>query len=140
MPLGKTVQIDANIALLKARYDEFSESAGGVTVSRNGNVPTDVPERVANVWVSWKLVPDWTLSGGLRHVGKRYADNANTLKLPAYTTADLALQWKAAKATTLTLRGFNLFDKHYFTTSYYTNTQWFVGEGRRVELTLNHRF
>ncbi|MGU3628861.1 TonB-dependent receptor [Comamonas sp. C24C] len=140
MPLGKTVQIDANISLLRARYDDFSESAGGVTVSRNGNVPTDVPERVANVWVSWKLVPDWTLSGGLRHVGKRYADNANTLKLPAYTTADLALQWKATKATTLTVRGFNLFDKHYFTTSYYTNTQWFVGEGRRVELTLNHRF
>lgn len=140
MQVSKAVQIDANVALLKARYDDFRESVGGIAVSRNGNVPTDVPERVANVWVSWKVVPDWTLSGGLRHVGKRYADNANTLKLPAYTTADLALQWKASKATTFTLRSFNLFDKHYFTTSYYTNTQWFVGEGRRVELTLNHRF
>lgn len=140
MQVSKAVQIDANFALLKARYDDFSESVGGIAVSRNGNIPTDVPQRVANVWVSWKVVPDWTLSGGLRHVGKRYADNANTLKLPAYTTADLALQWKATKATTFTLRGFNIFDKHYFTTSYYTNTQWFVGEGRRVELTLNHRF
>jgi iron complex outermembrane receptor protein len=100
MQVSKAVQIDANFALLKARYDDFSESVGGIAVSRNGNIPTDVPERVANVWVSWKVVPDWTLSGGLRHVGKRYADNANTLKLPAYTTADLALQWKATKATT----------------------------------------
>lgn len=140
MQVAKTVQIDANMALLKARYDDFHESVGGVAVSRNGNVPTDVPQRVANVWVGWKFQPDWTLSGGLRHVGKRYADNANTLKLPAYTTADLALQWQASAATTLTLRSFNLFDKRYFSTAYYTTSQWLVGEGRRVELTLNHRF
>ncbi|MBV2163949.1 MAG: TonB-dependent receptor [Comamonas sp.] len=140
MQLAKTVQIDANMALLKARYDDFTDSVNNVAVSRNGNVPTDVPERVANVWVAWQFMPDWTLSGGLRHVGKRYADNANTLKLPAYTTADLALQWKATADTTLTLRGFNVFDKHYFSTAYYTTTQWLVGEGRRVEVTLNHRF
>ncbi|RYE42231.1 MAG: TonB-dependent receptor [Hyphomicrobiales bacterium] len=136
----RAVQLDANVAVLRARYDDFRESVGGVAVSRNGNVPTDVPERVANVWVGWKFATDWTLSGGLRHVGKRYADNANTLKLPAYTTADLALQWKATADTTLTLRSFNAFDKHYFSTAYYTTTQWIVGEGRRVELTLNHRF
>lgn len=136
----KTLHLDANVALLKARYDDFNESVGGVAVSRNGNVPTDVPERVANVWVGWKLMPDWTLSGGLRYVGKRYADNANTLQLPAYTTADLALQWNAAAHTTLTLRGFNVFDKQYFSTAYYTTTQWLVGEGRRFEISLNHRF
>ena len=140
MKATKTLQIDANVALLQARYDDFNESVGGVAVSRNGNVPTDVPERVANVWVGWRLKPDWTLSGGLRHVGKRYADNANTLKLPAYTTADLALQWKATAATTLTLRGFNIFDKRYYSTAYYTTTQWLVGDGRRFEVTLNHRF
>lgn len=136
----RTVQVDANVALLRARYDDFAESVGGVAVSRNGNVPTDVPERVANVWMGWKFATDWTLSAGLRHVGKRYADNANTLKLPAYTTADLALQWKTAADTMVTLRGFNVFDKRYYSTAYYTTTQWLVGEGRRVELTLNHRF
>ncbi|WP_460482269.1 TonB-dependent receptor [Comamonas humi] len=137
---AKTVQIDANLALLRARYDDFSEPVGGIAVSRNGNVPTDVPERVANLWAGWTFQPGWTLSAGLRHVGRRYADNANTLKLPAYTTADLALQWKATADTTVALRGFNVFDKHYFSTAYYTTTQWLVGEGRRVELSLHHRF
>ncbi|RZL60927.1 MAG: TonB-dependent receptor, partial [Variovorax sp.] len=140
MALTDTLQLDANAALLKARYDDFSEAVRGVAVSRNGKVPTDVPERLANAWVGWKFLPGWTLSGGLRHVGKRYADNANTLKLPAYTTFDLALQWRATPDTTVTLRGFNVGDKKYFTTAYYTTTQWFVGEGRRVELALNHRF
>jgi iron complex outermembrane receptor protein len=140
LALTKTIQLDANVALLKARYDDFNESQGGVAVSRNGKVPTDVPERVANVWVDWKFQPDWTLSGGLRYVGERFVDNANTLKLPAYTTVDLALQWRASPDTTVTLRGYNVFDKYYFSTAYYTTSQWFVGEGRRFQVTLNHRF
>ena len=135
-----TLQVEANVALLRARYDDFSEAAGGAVVSRNGNVPVDVPERVANVWAGWRFQPDWTLSAGLRHVGRRYADSANRLALPAYTTADLTLQWQASPATTLTLRGFNVFDRYFFTTAYYTTTQWFVGQGRRCELALEHRF
>jgi len=136
----RALRIDANVALLRARYDDFGETVGGVVISRNGKVPTDVPQRVANLWLGWKLQPQWTLSGGLRHVGKRYANNANTLELPAYTTTDLALQWQAGADTTLTLRGFNVFDKRHYTTAYYTTSQWLVGEGRRYALTLNHRF
>lgn len=133
-------QLDANAAILRAKFDDFNDSVGGVAVSRSGKVPPNVAERLANVWLSWNFKPDWTASSGLRYVGKRYADNANTLTMPAYTTTDLALQWKASRDTTLTLRGFNVFDKQYFTTAYYSGTQWFNGPGRRVELTANHRF
>jgi len=73
-------------------------------------------------------------------VGKRYADSANTLELPSYTSTDLALRWQAGKRTTITARGYNVFDKAYYTTAYYTPTQWLYGPGRRFELTLNHRF
>lgn len=140
LALTPALRLDANVALLRARYDDFTESVGGVAVSRNGKVPTDVPQRVANLWLDWRALPGWTLGGGLRHVGRRYADNANTLVLPSYTTVDLALRWQLMRDTSLTLRGFNVFDRRYFTTAYYTTTQWLVGEGRRVELTLNHRF
>lgn len=140
LALGSRLQLDANAALLRARYDDFKEAVNGQAVSRDGQVPTDVPERLANVWLGWKFMPGWTASGGLRHVGRRYADNANTLVLPAYTTTDLALQWQANADTTVSLRGFNVFDKLYFTTAYYTNTQWFVGQGRRAELSIHHRF
>lgn len=140
LPVASNVQFDGNIALLKARYDDFTESSGGVAVSRNGKVPPNVPERVANAWLGWKVLPNWTVSAGMRYVGERYANNANTLRLPSYATADLAVQWRMTPGTTLSLRGFNVFDKYYFTTAYYSGTQWLVGEGRRVELTLNHRF
>ena len=135
-------QLDANATILRAKYDDFSESVGtpAVTVSRAGNIPPNVAERLANIWLSWNFQPDWTASTGLRYVGKRYADNANTLTMPAYTTTDLALQWKATRDTTLTLRSYNVFDKQYFTTAYYSGTQWFNGPGRQIQLTVQHRF
>lgn len=136
-------KIDANAAILRAKYDDFLDPVGSPatsTVSRAGNVPPDVAERLANLWLIWNFKPDWTASTGLRYVGKRYANNANTLTMPAYTTTDLALQWKATRDTTLTLRGYNVFDKQYFTTAYYSGTQWFNGPGRQLQLTVNHRF
>ncbi|WP_438860977.1 TonB-dependent siderophore receptor [Achromobacter animicus] len=132
--------IDANATVLRAKYDDFSESVGGAAVSRAGNVPPNVPQRLANLWLSWNFQPGWTAMGGMRYVGKRYADSANTIELPSYTTTDLALRWDVNKDTAITARGFNVFDRAYFTTAYYTNTQWMYGPRRRFELTLNHRF
>ncbi|GAD22061.1 TonB-dependent siderophore receptor [Acidovorax sp. MR-S7] len=140
LPVASTVQLDANVALLKARYDDFTESVGGAAVSRVRNAPPNVPKRQANLWLGWKALPGWTISGGLRYVGERFANSANTILLPSYTTADLAVQWQVRPDTTLTLRGANVFDRYYFTTAYYSGTQWLVGEGRRIELTVNHKF
>ncbi|WP_251273872.1 TonB-dependent receptor domain-containing protein, partial [Enterobacter hormaechei] len=109
-------------------------------VSRDGNVPPNVAERLANVWLSWQFAPDWSAAGGVRYVGKRYADNANTLELPGYSTTDLALTWQAAPRTRLSARLFNVFDKAYYATAYYTSTQWLLGADRRVEFTVDHRF
>ncbi|MFY3707221.1 TonB-dependent receptor [Achromobacter dolens] len=133
-------RVDLNAAVLRARYDDFSESANGVAVSRAGNVPTDVPERVANAWVSWKFAPQWTASAGLRYVGRRFADAANRLEMAGYTTTNLALQWEPRRDLTLALRAFNVFDRQYAETAYYNQTQWLLGEGRRVELSANYRF
>jgi len=133
-------KVEANAALLRARYDDFTEASGSGTVSRKGKVPPNVAQRLANLWLSWNFRPGWTAMGALRYVGKRYADNANTLELPSYVTTDLALRWDVDKRTTLTARGYNVFDRAYFTTAYYTDTQWLYGPDRRFELTLNHRF
>ncbi|ARP95988.1 TonB-dependent receptor [Bordetella genomosp. 13] len=133
-------KVEANATVLRAEYDDFSEAVGGTAVSRSGNVPPNVPERLANLWLSWNFQPGWTAMGGLRYVGKRYADSANTLELPSYTTTDLALRWDLNGDTAITARGYNVFDRAYFTTAYYTSTQWLYGPGRRFELTLNQRF
>ncbi|MGE8686014.1 MAG: TonB-dependent receptor [Achromobacter sp.] len=138
--LSPAWRLDLNAVALRARYDDFSESVNGVNVSRNGKVPTDVPQRVANAWISWKFAPQWTASAGLRYVGKRYADAANRLEMAGYTTTNLALLWEPRRDLSLALRAFNVFDRQYAETAYYNQTQWLLGEGRRVELSANYRF
>ena len=140
MTLARGWTLDANAALLRARFDDFVELVGGAPVSRAGKLPPDVPKRTANLWLRSDFQPGWSLGAGLRHVGARFADNANTLRMPSYTTVDASLRWKASPQTSLSLRGFNLFDKRYYATAYYTPTQWLAGPDRRVELVLDHRF
>ena len=134
--------LDANATLLRARFEDFLESSGSppVAVSRDGNVPPNVAERLANVWLGWQFLPAWNLAGGVRHVGKRYANSSNTLELPGYSTTDLALTWQPAARTRVTARVFNLFDRTFYTTAYYTDTQWLLGADRRVEVSFDHRF
>lgn len=137
---SKQWKLEGNVALVRARYDDFDESSGGVLVSRAGNRPSDVPKHTANLFANYRFAPDWTAIASLHHVGSRYADSANTLKMPSYATTDLALRWDATSRAAITLRGFNVFDKRYVQTAYYNSTQWLLGADRRVELQLNYRF
>ena len=78
--------IDANIALLNAQFDDLKElDADDTLVSRNGKQPPDVPEFVANLFIVYSPTTTWSLGGGVRHVGERFADNANTVREPPYT-------------------------------------------------------
>ena len=140
LALARGVRLDANASVLRARYDDFIEAESGVAVSRAGKVPPDVAQKLANAWLSWNFLPDWTASGGARLVGRRYADNANRIAMPGYGTLDLALRWKATHDTTVSLRATNMLDKQYVTTAYYTASQWFVGPGRGVEASVHTRF
>ena len=60
--LSRQVTLQANMAFVAPRYDDFSQTVNGVAVSRNGKVPTNTPRRIANVWVDYAFLPDWTAS------------------------------------------------------------------------------
>lgn len=131
-------RIDANTAFLRAKYDNFYQSVGGVAVNYAGNVPVNVPQTVSNIWASWAFAPNWSASAGIQIVGKTYADNANTMAHPSYNVVNAGLQWKPDPNTTLTLRVYNLFDTIYATSG--GTTQWILGQPRTGELALNVKF
>jgi iron complex outermembrane receptor protein len=131
-------RIDANTAWLRAKYDDFVQSANGVAVNFAGNVPVNVPQQVSNVWLTWAFAPQWSVNGGVQIVGRTFADNANTLARPAYTVVNGGLQWKPDAKTSLALRVYNLFDTVYATSG--NTTQWLLGMPRTAELSLNVKF
>ena len=133
----KNWRFEGNYTYLTAKFDELNESSGGRSVSRAGNTPSNVPQQVANLWGHYRF-GQWQASLGLRHVGKRYRDNANTFTMKAYTVADASLTWHYSDRLTFRLLGRNLADKVYATNAY--NTQFFLGEPRRFDLIAEMKF
>ncbi|MBK8336581.1 MAG: TonB-dependent siderophore receptor [Sterolibacteriaceae bacterium] len=132
--------VGINGSLLNAKFDNFNESVGGVAVSRAGNLPPDVPEKLANLWATYRLNDGWQLGGGARYVGKRSANNANTVFMDAYTTVDAWVTYRL-KPGELRLAVRNLTDEVYANRSYGTNgSQFILGEPRAVELSYSARF
>lgn len=132
--------IHANLAVLSAEFDDFTENVGGSAVSRAGNTPTNVPEQTANLWATYFINPQWRVGGGLRYVGQRYADTANTQRLASYTTADFFAAWQPVASSEVALRLRNAFDRDYVIAPNYGGTQVLLGDPRTIELALSTRF
>ena len=139
--LGRGWSLDANGTVLQARFDDFTESVGGVPTSRNGLTPPNAPEQSGNVWLSWAFAPQWRVYGGVRYVGRQFGDNADTasLILPSYTVADAGVEWKIRPNLSLNAQLFNAFDRTYGTNAY-NDEQWILGRPRAFEIRLNGRF
>ncbi|MDN4057527.1 TonB-dependent receptor [Massilia sp. YIM B02769] len=131
--------IDANAAVLRARYDDFKEVVAGQAVSRDGNTPAGVPERTASVWTRYRFLPQWDAGLGARYVGLRESNAANTVSLPAYTVLDASLAWRQSPALTLTLAVKNLADRDY-ALSGSGGLRWLLGAPRTVQLTARSSF
>ncbi|RQR46448.1 TonB-dependent receptor [Burkholderia sp. Bp9140] len=138
LPYGVT--LDANVALLHARYDEFDQQVGATTVSRAGNVPTGVPQQTANLWLGWAFAERWQANAGVRYVGATYGDDANRLKVPSYTVFDASLRWQPSSRTELALYLRNLANRTYAVTTSNGGEQWLLAPSRAAELVATMRF
>ncbi|WP_369990995.1 TonB-dependent receptor [Pseudomonas xanthosomatis] len=129
---------EANYAYVQARYDAFNEAVNGVSVSRKGNAPVNVPANVGNLWLTYSFTRDWSAGVDARYVDSVYADNANTLKAPAYTLFGAFARYRLDSHTTLTARVRNLTDQVYAKQAY--NTQYYMGAPRTFEVAMDLRF
>ncbi len=135
----RQLSLGANVAALNAQFETLIEAGN---VSRVGNVPPNVPERTANLWVDYKF-PQLPLTSGVafNHVGALYTNNANSVKINGYTTADAYLRYTLKPGTSLALRVRNIADKYYANwTGANANNQVIMGAPRSVDLTLKLMF
>ena len=102
-------QIEANASVLRARYDRFQEGA----TDRRGNLPPNVPERVANLTVDYAISPGLSLSAGARHVGRFAANTSNSIYFPSYTLLDVAARYRWNRQSELALFVRNVADEAY---------------------------
>lgn len=138
--LAQDWRLSANAALVRAEYDDFDESVGGQTYSRNGNRPKNVPRRTANLWLDKSFADTLRVGAGLRYVDRRYADAANQASLPGYTVVDANLGWRVRPDLTLGLELYNLFDRQYALADNNNGQQWIMGQPRSFNVTADFSF
>uniref|UniRef100_UPI000D39B9D0 TonB-dependent receptor n=1 Tax=unclassified Variovorax TaxID=663243 RepID=UPI000D39B9D0 len=126
--------LQGNLSHVDAKYERFNQ--GGVSLA--GRTPTNTPATVANLWVSYAFTPAVQASIGIRHVGKVYADAANTMRWPAYTLVDLGLSWKINRTLTLTGRIRNATDRIYAASV--GTTSAYLGAPRMADISLRAAF
>ncbi|KMO43393.1 TonB-dependent receptor [Methylobacterium tarhaniae] len=136
--LSDAWRIEANTALLRARYDNFAQTVDGAAVSFAGNVPVDVPQRVTNVWLAYAFAPGWVARLGVNDVGPVFSDFANTFRRPSYTLLNATLDWQVTPTSRLSLRGYNLTDRLYAVEG--NSNSWLLGRPRSVELAYHVTF
>lgn len=110
-----------------------------------GNTPYQAPRHMASLWGDYAFAGGVGLGAGVRYVGTSWADNANTLKVPAYTLVDLSLRYEfgrlsqALRGLSLRLNANNLLDKRYVS-SCASLLYCYYGEERNLSATLRYEF
>lgn len=136
--LHETLRVEGNVALLKAQYEDFSQPGSNGLVSYKGKRPIDVPNQVANLWVSWAFWPRWEARVGLQYVGAVYNDYANTSKRPDYTLLNASLDYRITDKSRLSIRGYNLTDRVYAISG--STDMLLLGRPRSVEVAYSVTF
>lgn len=102
-----------------------------------GKKPTATPQFVASLFADWTVLPGLSLGAGVRHVGRSFADDVNTLVVPAVTVFDLAARYEADRFG-IALNVSNVADKAYAAACPSAGT-CYAGNLRRATLSLSYR-
>jgi iron complex outermembrane receptor protein len=133
--------IDANVAYTDAKYGTFVDP--NFNIDATGNRPPDIPKWVANGWTSLSHVGGLplTLGGGVRYVGERFGNSANTLNLKPYTLVNLYATYELMPNVAVSARVDNVFDKAYaqWADMFYP-TEVMLGRPRYYEVSVSTKF
>lgn len=123
--------LSANGTVLDANFDSFT--------GFEDKTPPGVPEASANLELRWTDGGRFSTGANLRYVGRRFTDNANDFRVPAYTVVDLGASYAFTPNLALDVRFYNLFDETY-AYSTYGNEQWILGRPQSFDVSVRARF
>ena len=143
---GFEAQVVANVfdgLNVAASYTVF-----GLTTERDGStaiigkVPVNIPENTANVFADYTIptgdLKGFGFGGGVRYVGRSFADQANTLRVPDYVLFDAQVHYNWDRFR-FQVNATNIGDRRYVSSCQAENS-CFYGEARRVIASLSYKW
>ncbi len=134
-------ELTPSLSLIGA-YTWYDMKITDGTPDEIGKLPTGVPQQFGSLWVNYAFTGEKTeglsVGGGVRWMGKSFADVKNTLVVPSYTVVDGALRYEKERFS-LALNVNNLFDEQYVG-GCASPTACYYGKGREFQLTLSTKW
>jgi iron complex outermembrane recepter protein len=121
-------------------YDLFTSKDANPALI--GLTPTNTPQQIGSVWADYTFqegpLRRFGFGGGVRYIGKSFANIANTLIVPSVVLGDAAIhyEWQSWRAA---LNVINIADKTYVA-SCAPDTSCFYGDRRRVTASLAYKW
>ena len=91
------------------------------TAAYVGKELANVAHNSLNLWTEYYLPFGIEVAGGANWLGPRFADSAETARLPGYVVWNAMVSYKVSRNLTLQLNGLNLFNRSYYAAPYYTS-------------------
>ena len=104
--------------------------------TESGVAPTYVPEKTANLGLTWRALDKVQVIADARYVGERFHPSR---AIPSYTVVDASVRFDINNNYSLTVRADNVFDERYTSAAYYSST-WLVGKPRTFSLSADYSF
>ncbi|ORM66695.1 TonB-dependent siderophore receptor [Pantoea rwandensis] len=131
----------STIAGYTLNHLRFKDSVDG----NDGHTPYVTPNSMASFWGHYQFDYGLSAGAGVRYIGKQWADNENTTRLPSVTLFDASVRadlgaWDSQlKGAWLQVNANNLTDKKYLTACYGTG-YCYRGAERTVMATVGYDF
>lgn len=125
-----------------AGYSYIDASVRSSENGDEGNTPAMVPDHIASLWVDYRpsgALEGLSVGGGLRYVGKIWAENANIRRVDSYALADIAIRYDW-KDYSVALNVTNVLDKDYYANCSSFGWGCGAGDGREAMLTVTRAF
>ncbi|MDN3273081.1 TonB-dependent siderophore receptor [Frankia sp. RB7] len=145
---SRGIELEAVANVMPGLKVTASHTVYDIFVSRDldasliGKVPTNTPSQLTSGWADYTiqsgLFTGLGFGGGVRYVGKSYADNVNTLVVPSYVLGDAAIhyEWQGWRYA---LNVANITDKIYVG-SCSSSSACFYGDRRRVTASASYKW
>ena len=110
---GATGRLTENWSIVASYTYLDTEVRESRNLTEIGNRLGNVPDHSGSLWTTYELPFGLEFGGGVRYVGTRYTNVANTRRIDDYWVADATIAYELRPGTSLRLNVFNLFDERF---------------------------
>ncbi|RQM37664.1 TonB-dependent siderophore receptor [Erwinia psidii] len=131
----------STVASYTLNHVRFKDAVDG----NDGHTPYVTPDSMASAWAKYQFDYGISVGAGVRYIGKQWADNENTTRLPSATLFDASVRadlgaWNSSlKGAFVQLNANNLTDRDYVSACYGTGFCYWGAE-RTLIATVGYDF